>query len=139
MSHDEKFPQSAETPEQRSARAVEALKYEEKAGLGFRRRRIGEASGDPYAIADQKQYDINRVMGRGEVLGNSLAGICAVLGATSLLYRPLLLSTIAAICGICGLIPGGESARTARIALIVASFGFFFGMLFALIRDTKVF
>ena len=130
MTHDAKFPESAESAEQRTQRAITALEIEESAGLGFRRRRSGESAGNPYAKPEQ--YRIGQPVGSGTVLAGMLAGLAWVLGIGSLLYHPLLLGTVALIAGISATIAGGPTARTARNGLIVASICFFLGMIFAI-------
>jgi hypothetical protein len=133
--HEHSFPESSESPDERSARAVDALQYEEQARLGFRRRASGGV-GDPYAKPDQ--YEVGRDVGLGELWGGFLGGFAVILGVGALVYKPLVLSFIAALFGIGAVIAGGDAAKIGRIALIVACFGFFFGMLLAILLERSV-
>jgi hypothetical protein len=136
--HDKHFPDSDEAGESRTQRAIDALNYEESAGIGFRRRSIGEQSGDPYGKPEAYIVGDDSVSG-GQVLAGYLAAVAVVLGAGALVYKPLLLGTIAAIAGVSGAIAGGPAGRTAKTGLIIASFGFFFGMLFSILLERPVF
>ncbi len=136
--HDKHFPESEEAGETRTQRAMDALAYEESAGIGFRRRAIGEQSGDPYAKPDSYLVSDDEVSA-GQVLAGYLAGIAMVLGAAALVYKPLLLGTIAAITGISGAIAGGQAGRIAKLGLTIACFGYFFGMLFAIVMERPVY
>ena len=132
--HEHSFPESSEAPDDRSARAVDALQYEESAGLGFRRRAHG--MGNPYASPDD--YEIGREVGIGELWGGLLGGFSTVLGAGALAYKPLVLGFLAVLCGVGAVIAGGSAAKVGRIGLTVACFGFFFGMIFAIALDRPV-
>jgi len=76
----------------------------------------------------------------GAVLGVALRGVALpiglgvvwVLGIGAFLYHPLLLGVFALLGGIGGTIAGGPTARLARNGLIVASLGFFVGMIIAI-------
>ncbi|MBC7643776.1 MAG: hypothetical protein H7123_01525, partial [Thermoleophilia bacterium] len=103
--HDASFPESPESAEQRTQRAITALETEESAGLGFRRRRSGETAGDPYGKPEQ--YQLGSDVGSGHILAGMLGGAAWVLGLGSLLYHPLLLGVVAVICGLGGTIAGG--------------------------------
>jgi hypothetical protein len=132
--HDQHFPESTESSEQRAARAVAALEYEESAGLGFRRRRIGK--GDPYG--DPERYQVGHEATSGEILAGYLAGAGVVAGGLSLVMRPLLMGLIAIICLTLGSVGGGQSSRIAKVGLPIAMVCFFIGMLFAILAERKV-
>lgn len=126
--HDQTFPESEESPERRTARALEALKYEQSAGLGFRRRSrqaLGDAYGNP------EEHQVHREMTRAEVVGGFMAALAIVLGAAAVLYKPLLLGFLALIFGTFGLI-GDQPSRIARVGFIVAGIGWSVGMLLAI-------
>lgn len=126
--HEQPFPESTESVDQRSERAVAALEYEERRGLGFRRRR--SHVGDPYA--DPERYLVEREQTTAETIGGFCTGIAAVFGGLSLVIWPLLLGTVAAVAGIFGVMMGPADSRAAKYALVVACIGFFFGMIFAI-------
>jgi hypothetical protein len=134
MSHDSTFPDSTEAPESRTDRALAALQYEEKAGLGFRRRKRG-AMGDPYAEPDR--YQVDREPTAGELWAGMLAGLGAVLGFGAIFYKPLLLGTIAVILTVLGSMGDGAPARVAKWAAIVAGLGFTIGMLMSIFVTDK--
>lgn len=134
--HDETFPQSQESPERRTARAVEALEYEEKAGLGFRRRKVGERAGNPYGSPEQ--YDVNAPVTGGQVLGSYLSAMAIILGAGAIIYKPLLLGSAAGLLALLGTI-GGSNDRVTRLGVIVSCTGFSLGMLIAILTDAKIF
>ena len=136
--HDQNFPDSEEAGDSRTQRAVEALKYEEAAGIGFRRRAIGEQSGDPYGRPESFHVGEDN-MTPGQILAGYLGALAVVLGGAALVYKPLLFGTIAAIAGVCGSMAGGRSGRIAKLGLIIAGFGFFFGMLFAILMERPVY
>lgn len=129
MSHDSTFPDSAESPERRSERALEALQYEERAGLGFRRRQRS-AIGDPYA--EPERYQVDREPTTGELWGGMLAGLGLVLGLAAIFYKPLLLGAFAAFLVMLGSVADGQSARIARWGLVVVLVGVTIGMLLAI-------
>lgn len=129
MSHDSTFPDSPEAPESRTDRALAALQYEEKAGLGFRRRQRG-ALGDPYA--EPQRYQVDREPTSAELWAGMLGGMGAVLGFGAIFYKPLLLGTLALIFAILGSLGDGAASRIAKWALIVAAFGFVLGMLMSI-------
>lgn len=129
MSHDSTFPESAESPDQRTDRALEALQYEEKAGLGFRRRQRA-AIGDPYA--EPERYQVDREPTSGELWAGMLAGIGAVLGFGAIFYKPLLLGFVAVLFTIFGSLGDGAPARIARWSFIVVLIGVSLGMLLSI-------
>lgn len=133
--HESSFPESAESPERRSARAVAQLEYEERAQTGFRRRKHG--MGDPWAAPDD--YQVDREVGPGELFGGYLAGFAVTFGGVALFLRPLLFGFLCVVFALGGLIAGGNAAKTARIALMVGAGGFFFGMLFSIWMERPVF
>jgi hypothetical protein len=133
--HDATFPESAESPEQRSARAVTALEYEERAGLGFRRRERN-AVGDPWAHPQAVQVD--REESIGELFGAYLSGLGAVLGGLALVVCPLIFGSVGLVLAMGGVIGGGRGVRIGKVALVVSCFGFFLGMLFAISTDRPV-
>ena len=133
--HEHSFPESSESSERRSARAVAALEYEERAQLGFRRRRM--AAGDPWAAPDGFQVD--REVSSGELIAGWFAGFGVAFGATALFLRPLLFGFLAVVCALVGLMGGGQAARTARVAMIIASICFFLGMMFSIMMERPIF
>lgn len=135
--HDQSFPTSDEDPAKRTERAIEALKYEESAKIGFRRRAMGEQAGDPYAHPDDYLVARGPVTG-AQILANYLAGMSVVLGAAAIAYRPLLLAIIAALCGVMGSIGGGMAGRIAKLGIVISCFGFFIGMLVAITLEQPI-
>ena len=129
MSHDSTFPDSAESPQQRTDRALEALQYEEQAGLGFRRRQRAPI-GDPYA--EPERFQVDREPTSGELWAGMLAGIGAVLAFGAIFYKPLLLGFIAVIFTILGSLGDGAAARIAKWAFIMVLIGVTTGMLMAI-------
>lgn len=129
MSHDSAFPDSPESPEQRSERALEALQYEERAGLGYRRRQRG-AIGDPYA--EPERYQVDREPTSGELWGGMLAGMGLVLGLAAIFYKPLLLGAVAAFLVVLGSIADGQSAKIARWGFVTVLVGVTIGMLMSI-------
>lgn len=127
--HDRTFPDSPEPTERRTSRALEQLRYEEHAGLGFRRRERTPL-GDPFA--EPERYQVGGEPTAGELWAGMLGGMGAVLGFGAIFYRPLLLGTVAVILCILGTLGDGAPSRTARIGLVVASFGFMIGMLMSI-------
>ncbi|MCW2972349.1 MAG: hypothetical protein JWN72_622 [Thermoleophilia bacterium] len=136
MSHDSKFPDSSEAPEARTDRALEALQYEEKAGLGFRRR-DRKPIGDPYAGDGPERSQVDREPTNGELWAGLLAGLGSVLGFAAIFYKPLLMGSIAAVLLIFGSLGDGAASRIARIGILVAGICFFIGMLVALFVTKK--
>ena len=126
MSHDSTFPDSSESPAQRTDRALEALQYEEKAGLGFRRRERAPI-GDPYA--EPERFQVTREQTSGELWAGMLAGIGAVLGFGAIFYKPLLLGFIAVLFTILGSLGDGAPARVAKWSFIMVLVGVTIGML----------
>ena len=129
MSHDSTVPDSPEAPERRTDRALEALQYEEKAGLGFRRR-TRTPMGDPYA--EPERYQIDREPTAGELWAGMLGGIGAVLGFGAIFYKPLLLGNVAVIFAVLGSLGDGAPSRVGRAAILVAGLGTLLGMLLAI-------
>ncbi len=129
MSHDSTFPDSAESPERRTDRALEALQYEERAGLGFRRRQRG-AVGDPYA--EPERYQVTHEPTSGELWAGMLAGLGAVLGFAAIFYKPLLLGALAVLFTVLGSLGDGGAARVARAGFIMTLIGVTIGMLMAI-------
>jgi hypothetical protein len=134
MSHDSTFPDSPEAPESRTDRALAALQYEEKAGLGFRRRQRTPL-GDPYA--EPERYQVDREPTSGELWAGMLAGIGSVVGFGAIFYKPLLLGTLAVIFVILGALGDGAPSRIARWGAIIAVFGFLIGMLMSIFVTSK--
>ncbi|MCW2923084.1 MAG: hypothetical protein JWM98_488 [Thermoleophilia bacterium] len=134
MSHDARFPDSPEAPDQRTDRALAALQYEERAGLGFRRRERG-TPGDPYA--EPERFQVDREPTSGELWAGLIAGIGAVLGVAAVFYKPLLLGTVAVIFTIIGSMGDGQAARIARVGIICAGLGTVIGMSFAIFVTHK--
>ncbi len=126
MSHDSNFPESPESPAQRTDRALEALQYEEKAGLGFRRRERAPI-GNVYA--EPERYQVVREPSSGELWAGMLAGIGAVLGFGAIFYKPLLLGLVAVIFTILGSLGDGAPARVAKASFIMVTIGVTIGML----------
>lgn len=129
MSHDSSFPDSPEAPDQRTDRALEALKYEEKAGLGFRRRQR-KPIGDPYL--EPERYQVTREPSAGELWAGLLAGFGAVLGFGAIFYKPLLLGAVAVVFTVLGSIADGEARKIAHWAFITVLVGVTIGMLMAI-------
>lgn len=129
MSHDSTFPDSAESPERRSERALEALQYEERAGLGFRRRNRS-AIGDPYQ--EPERYQVDREPTSGELWAGLIAGTGLVLGLAAIFYKPLLLGAIAAFLVIVGSVADGQAARIARWGFVTVLVGVTTGMLMSI-------
>ena len=129
MSHDSTFPDSTEAPESRTDRALAALQYEEKAGLGFRRRQRAPI-GDPYA--EPERFQVDREPTSGELWAGMLGGIGAVLGFGAIFYKPLLMGTLAVIFAILGSLGDGAPSRIGRAAILMAGFGAVIGMLVAI-------
>ena len=129
MSHDSTFPDSTEAPDSRTDRAMAQLQYEEKAGLGFRRR-LRAPIGDPYA--EPERFQVDREPTTGELWAGMLGGFAAVLGFGAIFYKPLLLGTIAVVLAILGSLGDGAAARIAKWALIVTIVGFVLGMLLSI-------
>lgn len=134
MSHDQKFPDSPEAPDQRTARALEALEFEEKAGLGFRRRQR-KPIGNPYG--EPERFQVDREPSNGELWAGMLAGMAAVIGFGALFYKPLLLGTVALVLAVAGSLGDGQPARIARWAMIIASICFFLGMVLTIFVTHK--
>ena len=132
--HEHSFPESSESDEARTSRALAALEYEESAGLGFRRRTQGV--GDPYA--DPERHQIDRDVTSGEIFAGLLAGFGTVIGAMALVTRPLLLGMIAALLLAFGSIGGGQAARIARVGVAIAGVCFFLGMLIAIFLERPI-
>jgi hypothetical protein len=132
--HDQKFPESEESPERRTERAVEALEYEQSAGLGFRRR-LTNAMGNPYASAEEHQVD--REPSQGELWANLAAGVGLILGIAALFYKPLLVGFLAAVFIVLGTLGDSQGSKISRVALPVAATCFFFGMLLAIFVTEK--
>jgi hypothetical protein len=132
--HDSKFPESSEAPERRTDRALEALQYEERAGLGFRRRQRAPI-GDPNL--EPERYQVDREPSLGELWAGYLAGFGAILGFGALLYKPLLFGTLAVFLGIFGSLGDGAPSRIARIGLTVTIICFTLGMLLAMFVTHK--
>jgi hypothetical protein len=129
MSHDSNFPDSAEAPEQRTDRALEALQYEERAGLGFRRRQRS-ALGDPYQ--EPERYQVDREPTSGELWAGMLAGSGAVLAFGAIFYKPLLLGTFAVALTILGSVADGHASRIAHWAFVMVLIGVSLGMVMAI-------
>lgn len=129
MSHDSTFPDSAESPEQRTERALEALQYEERAGLGFRRRERA-AMGNPYA--EPERYQVDREPTSGELWAGMVAGIGAVLGFSAIFYKPLLLGAVAVVLTVLGSLGDGAPARVAKWGFVITLIGVTLGMLMAI-------
>lgn len=129
MSHDASFPASPEPPERRTDRVLASLEYEERAGLGFRRRRH-QPLGDPYA--EPERYQVDREPTAGELWAGMLGGVAAMLGFSALFYKPLLLGTLAVIFAILGSLGEGQASRVARWAMLVAGICFVLGMLMSI-------
>jgi hypothetical protein len=132
--HEQRFPESPESPERRSARAVAQLEYEERAQTGFRRRRHGQ--GDPWAAPDDFQVD--REVTNGELFAGYLAGFAVVLACVALFLRPLLFAFLAVLFAIGGLIGGGQASKIAKMALVIGAFTFVLGMLFSIWTERPV-
>lgn len=111
MSHDSRFPDSPEAPDKRTDRALEALKYEERAGLGFRRRERAPM-GDPYA--EPERFQVDREPTSGELWAGLLAGIGIVLAVAAMFYLPLLMGVLAAVFTILGSLGDGQASKIAR-------------------------
>jgi len=134
MSHDSTFPESPETSDGRTERALEALRYEERAGLGFRRRQR-KAIGDPYA--EPERFQVDREPTAGELWAGLLAGIGAVLGFSALFYKPLIMGTLAVMFTVLGSLGDGAPSRIAKWGMTVAGFCFFFGMVLSIFVTNK--
>ncbi|MCB0879906.1 MAG: hypothetical protein KDC46_13120 [Thermoleophilia bacterium] len=129
MSHDSTFPDSPEAPDQRTDRALEALKYEDKAGLGFRRRQRA-AIGDPYG--EPERFQVDREPTAGELWAGLLAGIGAVLGFGAIFYKPLLMGTVAVVFTVLGSLGDGQAAKLSRWAFWTVMIGVSIGMVMAI-------
>lgn len=129
MSHDSTFPDSPEAPERRTDRALAQLQYEERAGLGFRRRQR-KPLGNPYA--EPERYQVTREPTAGELWAGVLAGIGAVLAVAAIFYKPLLLGTLAVILTVIGSLGDGQPSRIARAGIVLAAVGATLGMLMAI-------
>lgn len=129
MSHDSTFPDSPESPAQRTDRALEALQYEEKAGLGFRRRERAPI-GNVYA--EPERFQVTREPTSGELWAGMLAGIGAVLGFGAIFYKPLLLGFVAVVFTILGSLGDGAATRISKAAFIMVLIGVTIGMLMAI-------
>lgn len=136
MTHEHQFPDSAEAPEARTARALEALEYEERAGLGFRRR-ARLAIGNPYGDAEAERYQIDREITGPELWAGYLGGIGVVLGGFAIVYKPLLMALLGIIFCVFGSLGDGQGARVARIGIIVGVAGFTIGMLMSIFVTHK--
>jgi hypothetical protein len=134
--HEHSFPESDESAEARSQRAVAALEYEERAQLGFRKRLHG--MGDPWRNPDRHQID--RDATRGELLAGYCGGAAIVLGAGAVFYKPLMLATLAIILGTCGAMSSSrQAAHLGKLGLIFACAGFTIGMLFSILVERPIF
>jgi hypothetical protein len=111
MSHDSKFPDSAEAPDQRTDRALEALQYEERAGLGFRRRERSSI-GNPYG--DPERYQVDHEPTSGELWAGLLAGVGFVLAIAAVFFMPLLMGALAAVFIVLGSLADGQASKIAR-------------------------
>lgn len=134
--HDSSFPQSEEAPDARTARAEAALRYEERAKLGFRKRKAHGGS-DPWT--DPEVHAVDHEQSLGELWGAYLGGVAVVFGILAFFWLPLFSGTVALFAGGAGTIAGGNSVKIARIGLIIACFGYFIGMLIALTWKLPVF
>jgi hypothetical protein len=134
MSHDSSFPDSAEAPERRTDRALEALQYEERAGLGFRRRERAPI-GDPYL--EPERYQVDREPTPAELWAGLVAGVGAVLGVGAIFYKPLLLGVFAVLFTVIGSLGDGAAARIAKWGLIIACFGITLGMIASIFVTKK--
>jgi len=129
MSHDSSFPESPEAPAQRTDRALEALEYEEQAGLGFRRRQRN-AIGDPYA--EPERFQVDREQTSGELWAGMLAGLSAVLAFGALFYKPLLLGFVAVVLMMLGALADGSPSRIAKTSFTMILVCVPIGMLMAI-------
>lgn len=134
--HEPTYPSSDEPAEARSERAVAALEYEERAGLGFRRREGVHGAGDAYGNPEDYQVGEETT---GQLVGGYLAAIGVVAAIGSFAVKPLVLAAAALFFSIAGLISGGPAARIGRIGLIVACAGWSVGMMIAIIWDRPVY
>lgn len=129
--HEQPFPPSDESPEQARERAVAALRYEEEAGLGFRRTAAMGHDIQPYGEGSLVYGGI-QVPTSGQILGSYLASIGLVFGVMAIFYKPLLLCTIGVACAVGGIVAGGQAERIGRWAFIALGVGFFLGMIIAI-------
>lgn len=129
MSHDSTFPDSPEAPERRTDRVLAQLQYEERAGLGFRRRQR-RPMGNPYA--EPERYQVTHEPTPGELWAGMLAGLGAVLAVGAIFYKPLLFATLAAILTVLGSLGDGQASRIARWGIVLTAVGATLGMLNAI-------
>jgi hypothetical protein len=135
--HEPTYPPSEEPTDARTARAVAALKYEEQAGLGFRRRTGTHGESDPYGNPEDFLVDGEETT--AQLVGGYLAAVGVVAGIGAFFVKPLVLSVVALFFCIAGIISGGKAERIGRAGLIVACCGWAFGMLVAITWDRPVF
>lgn len=132
--HDQHFPDSPENPDRRTDRALDALRYEERAGLGFRRRQRTPL-GDPWA--DPERHQLSQAAETvGGLWAGYLAGFGMVLGITAIFYRPLLLGFFAVLLSMVSL-TADNSSRVTKYAMLVAAVGTSIGMLVAVFLTGK--
>ncbi|MCW2928514.1 MAG: hypothetical protein JWM86_2482 [Thermoleophilia bacterium] len=134
MSHDATFPDSPESPESRTERALAALQYEERAGLGFRRRQR-TPMGNPYE--EPERFQVDRDPTDGELWAGMLAGFGAVLGFGAIFYKPLLLGALAVVFTILGSLGDGAASRIARWGFVIILVGVTLGMLVSIFVTRK--
>lgn len=134
MSHDSNFPDSAEAPDQRTERALEALEIENKAGLGFRRRERAPI-GNPYA--EPERYQVDREPTAGELWAGLLAGLGVVLAIGALFYKPILFGAFAVLFTTLGSLGDGQAAKIARWGFALSLVCVFIGMVMVIFVTNK--
>src|SRR5687767_9345376 len=97
--HEEHFPKSTEPSGRLADRFVAALEYEERAGLGFRRAGDDPGTTLPY-LRREGDVVFDSHMSGGQILAGYMAAASLVLGACALVYKPLVLGTIALVMGV---------------------------------------
>jgi hypothetical protein len=108
---------------------LEALEYEERAGLGFRRRERAPI-GNPYA--DPERFQVHREPSSGELWAGLLAGSGMVLAIAAVFYKPLLLGALALVFIILGSLGDGQPSRIARWGFITLLITVSIGMLLSI-------
>jgi hypothetical protein len=134
MSHDSTFPDSAEAPDKRTERAIEALQIENEAGLGFRRRERS-AMGNPYA--EPERFQVDREPTAGELWAGLLAGLGVVLAVGAIFYKPILFGALAVFFTTLGSLGDGQAAKVARWGFVLSLVGTFIGMVMVIFVTNK--
>ncbi len=132
--HEQRFPESTESPDARTARALKALELEDSAGRGRR----PDSPAAPWGMWEDYRADADD--STAQLVGGYFAASGVVFGLVSLAVMPLLFAFLAFVGITFGTILGGRNQQKLNfIAMIVASACFLVGMSFALAMERPVF